>query len=71
MTPKCAICTEVVGGDPETPANASLLACINLSYGGTKVVKWMPICENHYNGGPVLLLTPLPTMFTTREEVRR
>ncbi len=69
--PMCKVCQE--SETVTTPNEAKLLATVTLSYGGgTKATKWIPVCEQHYNGGPVFLLAEIPaSLFRRQEETPR
>jgi len=62
MKPPCKICEEV-GKELQ---DATLLSHISVSYGITKVQRWIPTCDHHYPGGEAFLLVEIPSVFTVQ-----
>lgn len=67
MSPPCTICRELASAEMHP---AKLFTCMTMNYGGTKIQKWLAVCEAHYTGGPVLLLTEVPELFLKKEATR-
>lgn len=55
--PTCQVCAEIAD---ENLHEACMLSTVVVNIGASKKTKWMLICENHYQGGPAFLLTPIP-----------
>jgi len=66
LQPPCQICAETGAAGA-----GRMLAFVGISYGGSKVQRWMVVCEQHYNGGPVKLLTEVPAFLMPKKDEPR